>query len=32
MCSEETLSLVCILPFSEGHAVCKSDEFAGLWD
>lgn len=26
------INLVCILPFSEGHAVCKSDEFAGLWD
>lgn len=32
MHTEETLNLVCILPFSEGHAICKSDEFARLWD
>lgn len=32
MRTEEILNLVCILPFSEGHAICKSDEFARLWD
>lgn len=32
MCIEEALNLMCDLPFSEGHAICKSDEFARLWD
>lgn len=32
VCAEQSFNLLCVLPFSEGDAVCKPDEFARLWD